>query len=247
MNRLAGFHRAGIFLDVGVRGVVYDVLRRLTPRRLRGWLKRRRWFMPLLAATVGEQAYSKSYYEDVERLERESVQWMAEWITRYLRPSSVIDVGCGPGHLMAALASRGVRVYGVDISSAALRAVRSKGLHAERFDLRDPHRRLPGGPYELAISCEVAEHLEEQYAGLFVRKLTEAAPVVYMTAYEPKPGVAPGLYHVNEKPHTYWIQLMSDQGYVLDKEATENARAFLNREGVIDYLRRPLIFRAAGS
>jgi 2-polyprenyl-3-methyl-5-hydroxy-6-metoxy-1,4-benzoquinol methylase len=169
---------------------------------------------------------------------------MAAWILSELQPAPrrVIDVGCGPGHLMAALQERGAEVFGVDISREALRASREKGLNVERFDLTDPAAALPGAPYDLAVSCEVAEHLDERYADLFVEKLTRAAPRVFLTAAEPNTGLGPGLHHVNEQPHAYWVAKMAARGFRLDEGATESLRRHLDRPEVIEYLRRPMVF-----
>ncbi|MFE0632216.1 class I SAM-dependent DNA methyltransferase [Streptomyces sp. NPDC058864] len=53
----------------------------------------------------------------------------------------VLDVGCGPGRLVCALAARGVRALGVDVSPAAVARTRQQGgsaVHRSVFD------RLPG-------------------------------------------------------------------------------------------------------
>jgi SAM-dependent methyltransferase len=193
-------------------------------------------------ALVGDEVYSASYYDDVERLEGESVEHLAEWIQKTFRPNRIIDVGCGPGHLMLALARRGVNVFGVDISRESLRRVRVKGLQAVRFDLTDGGRPLPGGHYDVAISCEVAEHLEERYARVFVRHLVGAADLVVLTAAEPDFCVGPGLFHFNEKPRAYWIDLVADEGYEFNNEASDAAAEYLGSRGVISYLARPMIF-----
>ncbi|SNT64500.1 Methyltransferase domain-containing protein [Asanoa hainanensis] len=52
----------------------------------------------------------------------------------------VLDVGCGPGRLTAALAGRGCPVLGVDVSRAAVRLTRQRGGPAL---LRDVFDRLP--------------------------------------------------------------------------------------------------------
>ncbi|WP_316756604.1 class I SAM-dependent DNA methyltransferase [Streptomyces herbicida] len=52
----------------------------------------------------------------------------------------VLDVGCGPGRLVAALAARGVPVLGVDISPAAIARTRRQGGAALR---RSAFDRLP--------------------------------------------------------------------------------------------------------
>ncbi len=47
----------------------------------------------------------------------------------------VLDVGCGPGRLVAALASRGVPALGVDLVPAAVRAARDRGARAVVADV----------------------------------------------------------------------------------------------------------------
>jgi SAM-dependent methyltransferase len=221
---------------------LYDGLRILSPPWLRRWVKNRAWFTPLSRRLFGSEVYSRSYFRDIERLEGSSVEHMAEWIAARLRPRSAIDVGCGPGHLMAALKRQGVDVFGVDLSAAALAATRDKGLPVERFDLTAPGVRLPGGPYDLALSCEVAEHLDGRQADEFVAKLTAAAPCVYLTAAEPDTGIGPGLHHVNEQPNAYWVEKLAARGFRLDGAATADVRRHLDRPDVIDYLRRPMVF-----
>jgi SAM-dependent methyltransferase len=53
----------------------------------------------------------------------------------------VIDLGCGPGRLVAALADRGVPALGVDVSPVAQRICRRRGAPMVRRDLFGP---LPG-------------------------------------------------------------------------------------------------------
>jgi SAM-dependent methyltransferase len=47
----------------------------------------------------------------------------------------VIDLGCGPGRLVAALTARGVPALGVDVSAAAQRQCRRRGAPMVRRDL----------------------------------------------------------------------------------------------------------------
>jgi len=53
----------------------------------------------------------------------------------------VLDVGCGPGRFVEALAARGVPALGVDISPGAVTHTSRRGASAL---LRDVHERLPG-------------------------------------------------------------------------------------------------------
>ena len=220
---------------------LYDIGRKITPHAVRRWLKSRTWFVPLFRTIFGNRVYSEGYFEDIERIEKKSVPHIADWICRRIDPQSIIDVGCGPGHMVESLEIRGVDTFGIDISDAALRRTRKKGLEVERFDLRS-EAPLPGGEYDLAVCCEVAEHIEEKYAASLVQKLTDVAPIVYMTAAEPDG--PPGLFHVNEQEHDYWIRLMEAQGYHYEEDLTMDARRVLNKRSVVSHLARPLIFSA---
>lgn len=68
--------------------------------------------------------------------------------------------------------------------------------------------------YDLALSLEVAEHLDEQYADIFIDNICSHADVVVFSAAIPLMG---GTHHVNEQWQSYWINKFSNRGYsVLD-------------------------------
>jgi SAM-dependent methyltransferase len=224
-----------------MRSKIYDYLRSRTSRNRRKWFKQQKWFTPVTKLIFGSSVYSAGYYHDVERIERKSVPVIAGWIASRLMPKRVLDVGCGPGHMMVAMAEQGLQVFGIDISKDALSLTRNKGMDCQYFDLtgNDP---LPGIPYDLAVSCEVAEHLPPEAADVFVAKLTESAPVVYLTAAEPSEGKV-GLHHFNEQPNQYWIEKFQTRGFCFDAECTRDARETLVAGGVISYLAKPMIFK----
>jgi len=226
-----------------IKSIIYNLLRIMTPYWLRQWLKRRNWFIPITRSIFGYTVYCKSYCNDLERFETTSVPYIAKWINDNLKPKRLIDIGCGPGHLMLSLVKEGVDCIGVDISDSALTASRKKGLYVEHFNLTDKEAVLPNGSFDVAISCEVAEHIEAQYAHLFVQRLISAAPTVYITAAEPDPNIGVGLYHFNEQPNSYWIRLFDECGYIYDETASEKASKYLKDNKVISYLAKPLIFR----
>jgi SAM-dependent methyltransferase len=231
-----------------IRMLLWDKLRSASPHGLRRWLKTRAWFGPMTQRVFGMNVYSASYFADLDRLQHESSEHIAQWIVDALLPRTIIDVGCGSGALMAALAARGVQAVGVDISPAALHMVRKRGLSVVPFDLTTRGPNLPGPPYDLVISCEVAEHLKPRHAREFVRRLTTAGNRVFLTAAEPseRTGQGPGLLHYNEQPNSYWIDLFAQHGWVLDEARTAQAREYLQSRQVIEYLSRPMIFAAPG-
>ena len=228
-----------------LRAALYDALRRVTPPRARRMIKQQAWFTPLAELLFSNHVYSRSYYRDVERIEAESVEHVADWITQKLNPRSVLDVGCGPGHLLSALRNRKVHVAGLDLSDEALRATREKGISAERIDLTDSESDLSGYQVDLVVCCEVAEHLKELYARNFARVLGSSGARVYLTAAEPDPTVGIGLNHYNEQPNSYWIRLLGEVGLRLNESETKAARDYLGELPVVTYLKRPLIFDPA--
>jgi SAM-dependent methyltransferase len=56
-------------------------------------------------------------------------------------PAPVLDVGCGPGRLVAALATRGRSALGIDVSPHAVAEATARGAPVLRRDVFD---RLPG-------------------------------------------------------------------------------------------------------
>ncbi len=70
----------------------------------------------------------------------------------------VLDLGCGKGRFARALASRGARVVGLDVSPAMLAAGHPTGIDR----VLGSARRLPfrEGSFDGAIAIEVFEHLE---------------------------------------------------------------------------------------
>ena len=218
----------------------FDHLRRICHPNIKKWVKNRKWFTPFMKNTIGSGAYSKSYYDDIERKESKSVKIIAKWIYGYFNPKRIIDIGCGPGHLMDALRHYGINTFGVDISKEAIRRSREKRLSVSFFDLTKSDLTLPGIPYDLVISCEVAEHLEEHFAKTFIEKLTSTANAIFMTAAEPSQG---GLYHYNEKPNEYWIALMREYRFEFDSKATDDARKVICVSDVVGYLHKPMIFK----
>jgi hypothetical protein len=64
--------------------------------------------------------------------------------------------------------------------------------------------------FDLAMSIEVAEHLEPAHARRFVADLVRLAPAVLFSAAIPGQG---GAHHVNEQWPPYWIELFAEHGY----------------------------------
>lgn len=148
--------------------------------------------------------------------------WQAEYdaiaslLAERLEFSSVLDLGCGNGFIIAKLAELGRDVTGVDGSSHVL-DVMPPNL-AGRVRILDLTKSVRLGRYDLVVCSEVAEHLDGIHAGTLVENVCEnSAGQVFFTAATPGQG---GHYHVNEQPHGYWIAQFFGHGYLLDQAVT---------------------------
>lgn len=126
-----------------------------------------------------------------------------------LRPTRVVDVGCGIGTWLAEAEKLGATVLrGFDgpwVDPASLRSP------AIRFSAVDLEQELPEYErYDLAISVEVAEHVSAANADRFLESLTRLADVIIFSAAIPGQG---GVSHVNEQWPSYWQRKFAARGY----------------------------------
>ncbi|MCR5249110.1 MAG: class I SAM-dependent methyltransferase [Lachnospiraceae bacterium] len=134
-------------------------------------------------------------------------------IIKWLSPRSIVDFGCGSGTWLsiAREIDQGIEVCGID------------GEYMDRncLDISDdlflPHDLAKPielkKKYDLAISTEVAEHLDKEYADVFVRSVALASDNILFSAAIPGQG---GTSHVNEQWQEYWKGKFEKQGFRLD-------------------------------
>lgn len=161
-----------------------------------------------------------------EILRHETLQAMAlgKLLYRHLRPSYVLDIGCGPGVYLLPFANKGSQVFGIDGASAAGECLRPgefeqvdlrlPWLH-ERVALRANHDYLPrlsSFKFSLGLCIEVAEHLKPEFADTLVDTIVNNCNTVYFTGARPGQG---GEGHYNEQPREYWLEKFARHGFVI--------------------------------
>jgi SAM-dependent methyltransferase len=123
---------------------------------------------------------------------------------------SVVDVGCGDGSWLAVFRRYGVEeILGLDGDYVDREALQIPPESFQACDLRNPLeiRR----EFDLAVSLEVAEHLPEPCAAMFIEGLVQLAPAVLFSAAIPFQG---GTNHINEQWPDKWAELFKRHGYV---------------------------------
>jgi SAM-dependent methyltransferase len=156
------------------------------------------------------KTYDPRYYGEIKSGSRRSAEAIVPIVLALVKPTSVVDVGCGAGTWSRVfLDARIPDVLGIDGRYVDTRTLQIPPANFKPHDLREPlqlDRR-----FDLAISLEVAEHLPASYADQFVATLVRYAPVILFSAAIPSQG---GQGHVNEQWPGYWVQKFGQHGYL---------------------------------
>jgi 2-polyprenyl-3-methyl-5-hydroxy-6-metoxy-1,4-benzoquinol methylase len=128
-------------------------------------------------ASEWREAGNKYDLETRRRIEDRNPQLIREVFT----PERVLDVGCGPGFLMAFLDELGIDTHGVDFSPSS-RTLAPESVR-DRIEI-GPVTELPAGDasYDLVICREVLEHLTVLQAKRAVAEMCRiSSRYVYVT------------------------------------------------------------------
>lgn len=88
-------------------------------------------------------------------------QQMQAWVERFaLTGKTVLDVGCGDGHLLKILSEVGLNAIGVDASQKALEIARQHGFTVHYGYIMRTHR-IEDGPFDAFVSFDVIEHVPD--------------------------------------------------------------------------------------
>jgi hypothetical protein len=155
--------------------------------------------------------YSTEFFSGNQGPSLQSAQEVMPMILKLVCPKSILDLGCGVGTWLSAAKQLNITDFlGVDGDYVDRSMLHIPSAQFQSHDLTKPVNL--GRKFDLAMSLEVAEHLDERCAKTFVTSLTQHAPVVLFSAAIPYQG---GNSHVNEQWPDYWIDLFAQQEYVV--------------------------------
>jgi SAM-dependent methyltransferase len=196
--------------------------------------------LPLLAAS--EPLYGTSYFREMDAVHASIYQELADAIFARVRPSSVVDVGCGTGYLLALFAAKGVFVQGLEGSRHAI-AMSSLSERIVRCNLE---RGVPYlGRFDLCLCIEVAEHLPARCGPSLVTGLAAMSDLIVFSAAIPG---QKGAHHINLRPHSYWIDEFAARGFTASELTSSLKRALAALDSPAWYIHENLmVFRRRGS
>jgi SAM-dependent methyltransferase len=126
-----------------------------------------------------------------------------------VRPTSVLDVGCGTGTWLKVFEENGVADYcGVDGLHLDMAMLKIPADRFMAFDLTKPFSLKQ--KFDLVVSLEVAEHLDEAHADMHVQTLVNHGASILFSAAIPGQG---GQNHLNEQWPGYWQQKFAMHGF----------------------------------
>lgn len=158
------------------------------------------------------KTYDKTFYANQAAGSSLSASIVVPYILEIIPGlNSVIDFGCGAGTWLREFQLNGIEeTLGLDGGDPTSEYLLLDEKNYINVDLSRPYK--SSKKFDLAISLEVAEHLSEEFAEIFIENLTNASDCIVFGAAIPGQG---GEDHIHERWPSYWISLFEKKGYVL--------------------------------
>jgi SAM-dependent methyltransferase len=155
--------------------------------------------------------YDKAFFNELQDGSYLSAKKVLPIVNQTFHPASVVDIGCGSGYWL--------KVWKEDLKVDDLLGVEGDYVTEEVFrmekkylltaDLKQPlnlNRR-----FDLVTTMEVAEHIPEDRADVFIQNLVNAGDIVLFSA-----AIIGqlGTYHINEQMPEYWAEKFLKHDYI---------------------------------
>ncbi|BAZ50392.1 hypothetical protein NIES4103_30080 [Nostoc sp. NIES-4103] len=164
---------------------------------------------------------------------------IATTIFNLYQPKTVVDFGCGPGHLSRELAKLGVK--GTAIDGFSHPDFSNLDVEFQSVNLNDSSaigNIFTNRTFDVAICLEVAEHLNPSVSSELVAWLTKVAPVVvFSAAVLGQDGVG----HINLQPRDFWHSQFTRHSFLCADRIREQLRLVPSiapwyRYNILDYV-----------
>jgi hypothetical protein len=155
--------------------------------------------------------YSDSFYKEHMDGSYNSAVKYVELLNDLYKPHSVVDFGCGRGTWLKAFKDVGAEeLVGFDGTWNNQSHMIDQSILFHAVDLNSQITLDRESKFDLAMSLEVAEHLEESSSRTFIESIVKLSDVVMFGAAYTNQG---GTNHINEQPHSYWAKIFMEHDY----------------------------------
>lgn len=194
-------------------------------RRARHYLVKNHIYKKIFPYHLGD-AYDETFFAMNLADSRPVAEYLAPKIVAAFDLKNLVDFGAATGHWVNALNKAGTMAIGIEGSRSAKPYLVCDPEKMFFCDLRKPLqlKKFPFNEADAVLSIEVAEHIEKQYADMYIGNMLLFKPkIIFMTAAIPGQG---GHFHVNEQSNEYWIEKFKMHGYHSDFRAKELIASF---------------------
>ena len=158
-----------------------------------------------------KNTYNEKFYEDIDNSSYQSAKIYLDYLWQFIKPMSVLDVGCGRGAWLKACEELGSKdITGLDGSWLDQTKMTSRKIKFKSIDLNkifSVEKKV-----DLTMSLEVAEHIDRRNSRQFIECLTTTSDVImFSAAYEYQGGTD----HINENKHSYWAKIFDNLDYTV--------------------------------
>ena len=172
----------------------------------------------------------------------QSARGVLPLVRKIVEPKSVVDVGCGVGPWLAVWSEMGISEFtGIDGAYVDKSMLYIPENNFQEADITKPV--TIAGHFDLAMSLEVGEHLEDENADVYVKNIAGLTDVVLFSAAAPG---QEGTDHRNEQWPEYWVLKFRANGFeVIDcirpKIWEDDSIAYYYRQNILLFVKKNLI------
>lgn len=130
---------------------------------------------------------------------------------------SFLDIGCGPGGMVALAQMRGLEAVGID---GDWEVPKEPDTNIIIHDFTTGPCFTSKNEFDLGWSVEFLEHVDEKYQDNYMQAFARCKYVVCTAA---PPGY-PGHHHVNCQPQEYWHEVFDKYQFDYDDAVTQRIR-----------------------
>lgn len=196
----------------------------------------------MMGNSIDSQQYDSTFYRDIMNGSRLSAIVIVPYILALFPDiKTVSDFGCGAGAWLKEFELAGMEIQGYDFGVGVPENLLIPIQCFSSLDMTQ-HANVER-KFDLALSLEVAEHIDARDADSFINLLTSSADVIVFSAAVPNQG---GTDHKNEQWPAYWVKKFELFGFscfdILRPVFWHDSRIeFWYRQNIMLYLSKKIV------